>query len=283
MVIRQMQKFVFLFLLISLISHAQTFTNTFTSSPIQGATSTGWLNFEKDGDNWKSRMYYLDTIQFRVASGTFSNTISYTHTFTAEEQLAGYYIYSLMTDLNGDNFTDFYILSYTGPSSAYRQGFKIFSIVDGSTIFERKDNNTWYSEPTISDLDNDGVLDCAFYSYTFPYNGTYQYEVYSTGVTTEMKETTPRSFVLNQNFPNPFNPSTVIRFTLEKSQQVSVDIFNVEGRLIRTLVQENLSEGSHQVTWDGKDERGYNLPSGIYFYSLKGVSQHLTKKMVLLK
>lgn len=278
-----MQKIAFFLLLLSVCSYSQNFTNTFTSNPIPGATASGWLNFEKDGDNWKSRMYFLDTIQFRVTGGTFSNSISYTHTFTAEEQLAGYYIYSFMTDLNGDNFTDFYILSYTGPSSAYRQGFKIFSIVDGSTIFERKDNNTWYSEPTISDLDNDGVLDCSFYSYTFPYNGTYQYEVYSTGVTTDMKETTPRGFVLNQNFPNPFNPSTVIRFSLEKSQQVSIEIYNVEGRLIRTLVQENLPEGSHEISWDGKDERGFNLPSGIYFYSLRGSGHQLTKKMVLLK
>lgn len=278
-----MKKTALLFLFLASFGFSQTFTNIFNSNPIPGATASGWLNFEKDGDNWKSRMYFLDTIQFRVSSGALSNTISYTHTFTAEEQLAGYYIYSLMTDLNGDNFTEFYVLGYSGPSSAYRQSFKIFSIVDGSTIFERKDNNTWYSEPTISDLDNDGVLDCAFYSYTFPYNGTYKYEVYSTGVTTDMKETSPRGFVLNQNFPNPFNPSTVIRFTLEKSQPVSVEIYNVEGRLIRTLVQDNLPEGSHQITWDGKDERGFSLSSGIYFYSLRGSSHQLTKKMVLLK
>lgn len=278
-----MKKTALLFLFIASLGFGQTFTNTFTSNPIPGATASGWLYFEKDGDNWKSRMYYLDTIQFKITGGTFSNAITYSHMFTPEEQLAGYYIYSLMTDLNSDNYTDFYILSYTGPSSAYRQGFKIFSIVDGSTIFERKDNNTWYSEPTISDLDNDGVLDCSFYSYTFPYNGTYKYEVYSTGVTTDMKETSPRGFVLNQNFPNPFNPSTIIRFTLEKSQQVSVEIYSVEGRLIRTLVQENLPEGSHEISWDGKDERGFNLPSGIYFYSLRGSGHQLTKKMVLLK
>lgn len=278
-----MKKTALLFLFIASLGFGQTFTNTFTSNPIPGATASGWLYFEKDGDNWKSRMYYLDTIQFKITGGTFSNAITYSHMFTPEEQLAGYYIYSLMTDLNGDNYTDFYILSYTGNSSAYRQGFKIFSMVDGSTIFERKDNNTWYSEPTISDLDNDGVLDCSFYSYTFPYNGTYKYEVYSTGVTTDMKETSPRGFVLNQNFPNPFNPSTVIRFTLQKSQQVSVEIYNVEGRLIRTLVQENLPEGSHEISWDGKDERGFNLPSGIYFYSLRGSGHQLTKKMVLLK
>ena len=93
----------------------------------------------------------------------------------------------------------------------------------------------------------------------------------------------PTEFELSQNYPNPFNPGTEIEYTLKKPAQVNLQIYNLLGRQVRTLVSKYQSAGSHHVVWDGKNSKGKEVSSGVYFYSLKvnGVSQ--AKRMVLLK
>ncbi|MGB8656242.1 MAG: FlgD immunoglobulin-like domain containing protein [Candidatus Zixiibacteriota bacterium] len=95
--------------------------------------------------------------------------------------------------------------------------------------------------------------------------------------------TIPAGFELSQNHPNPFNPVTEIRYTLHRPAEVSVQLYNLLGQKIRTLVNERQMPGSHSVAWDGKNTEGKPVSSGIYFYKVEvnGVSQ--TKKMVLLK
>jgi hypothetical protein len=92
-----------------------------------------------------------------------------------------------------------------------------------------------------------------------------------------------RNLSLNQNFPNPFNSSTVIEFFLPKEMSVELAIFNVSGQRVKILVKEKLSKGEKRVFWDGKNEKGENLPSGVYVYKLKMGGISLTKKLVLLK
>ncbi len=91
-----------------------------------------------------------------------------------------------------------------------------------------------------------------------------------------------RTFRLIGNFPNPFNPFTTIRFELHKSQQIELQIFDLNGRLVRQLVKGTLPAGLHQVQWDGRDDRQKPLPSGSFFYRLSAEGQQ-TKKMLLIK
>ena len=92
----------------------------------------------------------------------------------------------------------------------------------------------------------------------------------------------PREFSLAQNYPNPFNPSTVIEFALEREQPVKLEIFNILGQKVTTLIDETLPAGKHRVLWDTVDAD--NAPaSGIYFYRLSGADQTQTRKMILLK
>jgi hypothetical protein len=93
----------------------------------------------------------------------------------------------------------------------------------------------------------------------------------------------PSDFTLCQNYPNPFNQNTKMEFTLAKSCFVSLNIYNVTGRKIRTLVSEHLSSGYKSVLWDGKDDFGKEVASGIYFYRLKVGDFSETKKLTLLK
>jgi hypothetical protein len=93
----------------------------------------------------------------------------------------------------------------------------------------------------------------------------------------------PRQFSLSQNYPNPFNPTTKIEFTLAKSGFVTLQIYDVRGRKVRTLVSENLPSGYKSVLWDGKNDDGKDVASGVYFYQLKVGDFSEPKKMLLLK
>jgi hypothetical protein len=93
----------------------------------------------------------------------------------------------------------------------------------------------------------------------------------------------PYQFILSQNYPNPFNLSTKIEFVLPHSGFVSMTIFDILGRTIRTLVSENLPSGYKSVIWDGKNVTGKDVASGIYFYQLRVGDFSEAKKMLLLK
>ncbi|KPL03896.1 MAG: hypothetical protein AMJ73_05055 [candidate division Zixibacteria bacterium SM1_73] len=93
----------------------------------------------------------------------------------------------------------------------------------------------------------------------------------------------PSEFGLSQNYPNPFNPTTKIEFTLAKSGFVTLHVYDVLGRKVRTLVLEELSSGYKSVIWDGKNDDGKDVASGVYFYQLKVGDFSEPKKMVLLK
>jgi hypothetical protein len=93
----------------------------------------------------------------------------------------------------------------------------------------------------------------------------------------------PHSFMLYDNFPNPFNPSTTIRFSLSGPAAVSLRIYDAGGRLVRTLVEEPLSAGPHERAWDGADSRGAAVSSGVYLYRLDAGSFTRTRKMILIR
>lgn len=93
----------------------------------------------------------------------------------------------------------------------------------------------------------------------------------------------PRQFELQQNYPNPFNNETIIKFNLRRPTAATLTIYNILGQKVRTLVTGRLPAGEQTIRWDGKDQRGNDLSSGIYFYKLKAGEQTETKRLVLLK
>jgi len=96
----------------------------------------------------------------------------------------------------------------------------------------------------------------------------------------------PGTFLLHQNFPNPFNAGTVIRFQVPRGrgrERVTLDIFNTLGQLVRALLNAPLSPGAHRVIWDGRNQEGRTLPSGVYLYRLKFEGGQLARKLLLIK
>lgn len=88
---------------------------------------------------------------------------------------------------------------------------------------------------------------------------------------------------LFNNYPNPFNPETTIRFSIRDASPVTLEVYNVKGQRIRTLVNETKVSGNHEVTWNGKDDNGRNVSSGIYYYKMTAGNYNTTKKMILIK
>lgn len=88
---------------------------------------------------------------------------------------------------------------------------------------------------------------------------------------------------LFQNYPNPFNPSTTIKYSVARSGPVEIKIFNVRGQKVKTLINENKLPGAYRVSWDGRNEAGTQVASGVYFYRLRIGTFHSVKKLVLLK
>lgn len=91
------------------------------------------------------------------------------------------------------------------------------------------------------------------------------------------------SYSLDQNYPNPFNPSTRIGFSVPSRSMVSIGIYDAAGKLVRTLVNTYLQSGKYEIEWNGSDDYGRNLSSGIYYYKMNSEDFSHTKKMVLLK
>ncbi|GAB4325249.1 MAG: hypothetical protein Kow0074_18800 [Candidatus Zixiibacteriota bacterium] len=95
--------------------------------------------------------------------------------------------------------------------------------------------------------------------------------------------TVPGVFALQQNYPNPFNSATVIRYTLERDATVRLEVFDVLGRIIATIVDGPQALGVHEAVWNGMNDNGDAVASGIYFYRLEVNGDILSRKMTMLK
>ncbi len=149
------------------------------------------------------------------------------------------------------------------------------------------ESDRYYPLRIADDLDGDGMDEIVLTNLFVEDPGTPMIIVLeSTGmpVSVEEEADVPETFVLHQNYPNPFNPSTTIRFELPTASAVTVKVYNVMGRLVRTLVSGEMREpGTHSVVWDGRDQTGLKVASGTYIYALEYNRKREARTMVLLK
>ena len=106
------------------------------------------------------------------------------------------------------------------------------------------------------------------------------------GIPTDIKEAEvelPEDFSLLQNYPNPFNPTTTIEFSLNQKSHTLLEIFNIEGKKVQTLVNQVLSAGPHKFEWNANFSDNTKAPTGIYFYRLKSGEFEDSNKMILIK
>ncbi|MHB9031247.1 MAG: FlgD immunoglobulin-like domain containing protein, partial [Candidatus Latescibacterota bacterium] len=102
-----------------------------------------------------------------------------------------------------------------------------------------------------------------------PYKMGLSYTGESGSVRVEETAKLPESFRLGRNYPNPFNPDTVIPFDLPHDSRVVMNVYSISGQLVRKLEGGRLAAGSHSVVWDGRDDEGKVVSSGVYLYTLR--------------
>jgi hypothetical protein len=103
------------------------------------------------------------------------------------------------------------------------------------------------------------------------------------GVGVDGDVVTPLNFALDQNYPNPFNPETNIDYSLPVETDVSLIVYNLLGQEVKTLVNGRVAAGHHTAHWDGKNENGVNVPSGVYFYKMSTSDFTQTNKMIMVR
>ncbi len=97
-------------------------------------------------------------------------------------------------------------------------------------------------------------------------------------------EVIPNTHFILSNYPNPFNPTTTISFSVtQMSSFVTLNIYNIKGQKVKQLICDQLSSGQHSVVWDGRDYNNFPVGSGVYFYKLKAGDFQKVRKMILMK
>jgi len=91
------------------------------------------------------------------------------------------------------------------------------------------------------------------------------------------------TIVHTKQYPDPFNPETAIEYSIPESGNVTIDVYNIRGQKVKSLVSSEQSAGLHKVIWNGTDERGKRAASGMYFYELKYQGQSIREKMLMMK
>ncbi|MCL1827249.1 MAG: T9SS type A sorting domain-containing protein [Candidatus Cloacimonetes bacterium] len=104
-----------------------------------------------------------------------------------------------------------------------------------------------------------------------------------TGETGGVDDPLPNVTFLGDAYPNPFNPSTTIKYSLKTAGVISLDIYNIRGQKVKTLVDEFQNAGFHNVSWNGSDSSGKPISSGVYFYQLRTEDYTAVKKLILMK
>jgi len=179
-------------------------------------------------------------------------------------------------------------ISWSTASELNNQGFNIYR-----AEAETPDNWVMVNDAIIDGQGSVSSETNYNYSDTKVVSGkTYQYKLESVslnGITVEEKTIdveipVPSQYVLLPNYPNPFNPTTNIKFLLPESQQVTLQIYNISGQLVKTITQNEMYQaGEHVVSWNATDDSGSRVASGMYMYVFRAGSFHKIGKMILLK
>ena len=288
------------------------------ASTLVGITGLGGvihaIHFDQQGNLYGSKgtslmPYDLISIDKVTGAGTMIGPIG----FTAVIGLSGRLVYSPVTvatvDIEIDSLHQF--VPAEGDTFAYTMNITNntgrVQVVDWWTKLLRPDGSSIdpLSGPEILVLDRFETTVIDTPQLPIPSNaipgeyqliafvGRYLTEILHTDTTTFIKlppitsvgenDGTPQEFSLSQNYPDPFNPSTTIRYALSEDAHVTLKIYNMLGQLVATLVDENQSAGYREVVWSGSNEFGQKVASGIYIYRMTAGSFEDSKRMLLLK
>ena len=197
-----------------------------------------------------------------------------------------------LSNNGGDSWTDVtngimhFIIAFAFNSSGHIFAGTIDFFGKGGGVYRSTDGGESWTQINAG-LTSLNILSLAVNSQDQIFAGTLERGVFRLlEIATSVEDLTgaiPISFVLEQNYPNPFNPTTIIRYQLSEFTHVELTIYNQLGQRIKTLVNERQLAGDYQSEWNGRNEMGQQVSSGVYFYRLRAESFSETQKMILMR
>ena len=260
-----------------------------------------WDDFENDSSGWVA-LSSVDAIG--EPAYTFEAT---TLMDSTSEESNGWTNFKIVASMEGGIFDD------------HEEGYSVDNIAPGvpnslmAMVLEDGIELTWSpivdedfqyylleksTNESFSDVVNYEIVDTTFMDVEYEMNQTYYYrvtafdhagnqsdfsDVVEAALLSAMEDLVPAEFALHQNYPNPFNPTTQIKFDLAEDGLVSIKIYDVMGRQLKTLVNSVKAAGYHSIQWDATNDLGEGVSAGMYIYMIQAGDFVSTKKMVLLK
>ncbi len=175
-----------------------------------------------------------------------------------------------------------FIDTYRAINPPLQQGYTIPATAPSSRI----DFIFYKNTGQLTILSSKVVMDDPYTGISYPSDHWGVMTIFTKNITeigNDINQTQPESFELFQNFPNPFNPTTTISYTVPHTQHVTLRIYNSLGQLIRTLADEDQSEGFKSISWNGKNDSFADVAGGVYFIQMNSGEFHQTRKLLLIK
>jgi len=223
----------------------------------------------------KSHLFYAITAVggAGIESG-FSNIVEIVLTGPTPVELSNFAGFAA----NGKN-----ILEWTTATESNNYGFEIQRSKTKNSNFEKigfvEGNGTTSKPSHYKFIESDPIAEKCYYRLKqVDFNGEYSYSE-----VIEIKINLPNEFEINQNYPNPFNSSTIISYKLPQYSFVEIKIFDINGRLVNSIIDEFQEAGNKLVNWNGVDSDGTNVPSGMYFYKITAMNVTKFGRMTLIK
>jgi len=181
------------------------------------------------------------------------------------------FVWTRSIDPDGDPVE--YILEYA-PSSTFEGSVRLGATPDTSIYLSAGalTPNTTYSWRVIASDQREGIVSSPV--------STFQTDVV---LSTGKEQALPTTYAVQQNYPNPFNPETTIRFQVPEATRVSLKVFDLLGREVATLINDEKEAGFHSVVWNGRNSRGHQVASGVYFFRIEAGSFVETRRMLLVR
>ncbi len=225
-------------------------------------TVTAWENIPPKGFGWISEA--LDTLKISKTSLDDNYTLQWSASTNLDEDPIHYLVYAKVGVYPAEEIYDTTVT--TLPISSREFINNVFEQTPGNAVTVRFSVSATDGTDTVKISGDDRVL----------YVNRYEF------LSTETKGM-PTEFALHENYPNPFNPSTTLRFDLPELRDVNVIIYNMLGQKVKTFNMENISAGHHSIKWNATNDLGDPVSAGVYLYQLQAKDFVKTRKMILLK
>jgi hypothetical protein len=214
-----------------------------------------------------------------IYNGTYASIAMVTANYAIAERLDGNFYYPWQ-----HMFPDpYYYPEFTGQNMIFLAGSSLDSLTYLADFTFRMDIDTSFIGDTLSIMFANAVFSDSLGIFLFDYQMSVSEVVIDDVTSIEKEELIPKKTFISFAYPNPFNASVAIRYSLPTESDVNLAIYDIRGREVKTIYKEGDSPGENYVLWDGTDNSGDKVSSGVYLYRLTAGEYEATSRMTLLK